>query len=869
MKLASVLLAVGCLLSAASALQPGFDAREVVRQMRSAARPPSGVERPELDDGEFLIDTSFTCIPTPRWQYEPAVAFDGTNFLVVWRDYRSEDYDIYGARVSQAGTVLDPAGIALSTAAGSQEAPCVAFDGTDFLVVWQDRRRGNFDIYGARLSQAGTVLDPAGIAISTADDYQWYPAVAFDGASFLVVWQDYRNGSDPDIYGARVSREGAVLDPSGIAASTAAGDQGAPGVAFDGTDYLVVWQDSRDSLCDIYAARVSQAGAVLDPSGIAVSTAAGDQGAPAVAFDGTDYLVVWQDSRDSLCDIYAARVSQAGAVLDPSGIAVSTAAGDQGIPRVAFDGTNFFVVWQDYRNGVYSDIYGARVSQDGALIDPSGFPVSTAAGWQGSPAVAFDGTDFLASWVDTRIGNNRIYGARVNRDGTVLDTSGIILSTSADDRRVPAVAFDGASFLVVWQDYRNGSDPDIYGARVSREGAVLDPSGIAVSTATGMQYCPVVAFDGTNFFVVWRDFRSGSRADIYGARVSQEGTVLDPSGIAISTVAGNPALAFDGTNFLVVWADGRSGHSDIYGARVSQDGIVLDPSGIAISTAAEVQLYPAVAFGGTGFLVVWTDGRGGIYDVYAARVSQDGAVLDTSGIAVSAVVDDQWHPAVAFDGTDFLVVWEDRRSGYADIYGARVSQDGTVLDTSGIAVSTAVNLEASAAVAFDGSNCLVVWEDRLLDGFWDIRGARVTPAGVVFDSGTAVEQEGNQQYPALARGAGSQTFLVYQGWTGTVGGRAYNTERIWGKLNPCPGIQESPEPQATSPKPGPTVVRGVLSLSRSTSSSTSWLLDIAGRKVMELLPGPNDVRALAPGVYFVMVNDARYVVHARRIIISK
>lgn len=28
------------------------------------------------------------------------------------------------------------------------------------------------------------------------------------------------------------------------------------------------------------------------------------------------------------------------------------------------------------------------------------------------------------------------------------------------------------------------------------------------------------------------------------------------------------------------------------------------------------------------------------------------------------------------------------------------------------------------------------------------------------------------------------------------------------------------------------------------------LLDISGRKVMELHPGPNDVRHLSPGVYF-------------------
>ncbi len=50
-----------------------------------------------------------------------------------------------------------------------------------------------------------------------------------------------------------------------------------------------------------------------------------------------------------------------------------------------------------------------------------------------------------------------------------------------------------------------------------------------------------------------------------------------------------------------------------------------------------------------------------------------------------------------------------------------------------------------------------------------------------------------------------------------------------------------------------TVIRSVLLLAErpSSSPSVSYLLDISGRQVMDLLPGPNDVRALAPGVYFV------------------
>ncbi|MEO0136937.1 MAG: FlgD immunoglobulin-like domain containing protein [candidate division WOR-3 bacterium] len=650
-----------------------------------------------LREGEFLIDTCIVYVPSPLHQYSPAVAFDGTNYLVVWDDYRSgSNYsDIYGARVAPDGTILDPGGILISTAANSQNSPAVAFDGTNYLVVWQDYRSGySSQIYGARVAPDGAVLDPSGIAISSVAYRERDPAVAFDGTNYLVVWEDYRSGSYFDIYGARVSTGGVVLDPQGIAISTATNSQNYPSVAFDGTNYLVVWYDYRSgSYSDIYGARVSTGGVVLDPQGIAISTATNSQNYPAVAFDGTNYLVVWNDYRSGYLDIYGARVSPNGTVLDPNGIPISTAPYGQYSPSVAFDGTNYLVVWSDERSGYYIfDIYGARVSPNGTVLDPAGIPISTA----------------------------------------------------AYDQRYPSVAFDGTNYLVVWQDYRSLSTWDIYGARVSTSGAVLDPAGIPISTAAYGQYSPSVAFDGTNYLVVWQDNRSGSSFDIYGARVSTSGTVLDPAGIPISTAPDDQyysAVAFDGTNYLVVWEDCRSGsdYSDIYGARVAPDGTVLDPAGIPISTAANLQYYPAVAFDGTNYLVVWADRRNIIYsDIYGTRVASDGAILDPQGIAISTAVGWQWFPSVAFDGTNYLVVWQDYRSG----------------------------------------------------SDYDIYGARVSPSGVVIDSFAVSTQRNDQISPVLAHGQGNQLFIVYSGFVDNINNHHTNTMRIWGKSYQFIGIEE-------------------------------------------------------------------------------
>jgi hypothetical protein len=66
------------------------------------------------------------------------------------------------------------------------------------------------------------------------------------------------------------------------------------------------------------------------------------------------------------------------------------------------------------------------------------------------------------------------------------------------------------------------------------------------------------------------------------------------------------------------------------------------------------------------------------------------------------------------------------------------------------------------------------------------------------------------------------------------------------------GMEEAMNGERGTMNAGPTIVRGVVRLSSDECRmSSAELLDAAGRRVMALRPGPNNVRHLAPGVYFV------------------
>jgi hypothetical protein len=378
------------------------------------------------------------------------------------------------------------------------------------------------------------------------------------------------------------------------------------------------------------------------------------------------------------------------------------------------------------------------VSGAGSVVDPTGISISSAAGSQSGPAVAWNGTDFLVVWNDIRSGTEYdIYGAGVGGDGTVAQPDGILISISANGQTAPAVAWNGTHFLVVWVDARPGNR-GIYGARVDGAGTVLDPAGILITTEQFFQTSPAVAWNGTNFLVVWAGF-GGGESDIYGARVDGAGTVLDPAGIAISTAANyqtKPKVTWGLTNFLVVWEDDRTYPDNIYGARVTGAGSVLDPAGIPISTATGQQLLPAVSFGRNKFLVVWEDRRSGTEDIYGTRVTTGGAVLDPAGISVSTASDIQSEPAVASVNFDFFVVWQDRRSGTSyDIYGAGVGGDGTVAQPAGIPISTGTKDETvpELDVRYD---FLVAWRDLRFGTAYAIFARRISPNGVLKDSGS-------------------------------------------------------------------------------------------------------------------------------------
>ena len=443
-------------------------------------------------------------------------------------------------------------------------------------------------------------------------------------------------------------------------------------------------------------ASVGPEGAVADP---VVSAATSAQTAPAVAFDGTNFLVVWSDGRDG--SIWGARVAPSGQVLGTVAFPIARGPGSHLDPAVAFDGHTFLVVWEA-RDGGDADIGSVRVSTSGSVLGPVRL-LASSAGDEVDPAVASDGVAWLVVWSTPQ--HPEIVGARVDATGrrgpqlTICDQG---------HPQAPAVASGPTGSLVVWQDTRMVGHGDVFGARVSTGGAVLDPDGIAIATGGNSRFEPVVARGSSDFLVAWTEVVGVFHTVVTGTRVRPSGVVRDPGGVPyVSTIMtqAHPTISFDGTSWLVGFESGPNDGHDISAVRVGGSGRPVGSVARAVEAPGD-QSEPAAAFGGGRHLVVFTDyGRGDVSlesDIDGVRIGTVGGVVDDPAFLISRARNDQGTPAVAFDGTRRLVVWNDDRAGGHAVFGARLRADGTKLDGAGFRISPP-GVTGEPAVAFDGA----------------------------------------------------------------------------------------------------------------------------------------------------------------------
>jgi hypothetical protein len=290
-----------------------------------------------------------------------------------------------------------------------------------------------------------------------------------------------------------------------------------------------------------------------------------------IAFGGTNYLVAMEVGTNVVGQL----VSTNG-TLQGSQISVGSNPGFPPSMAVAFGQTNYLLAWSDNSVSSGVDMYGQFISRNGAKIGPKFNVLSSvgAHGFQYVMALASDGTNFLVVWAD---GYNSVSQSSGSFYGQIITPSGtqsgleFLISGQSQNGNSAAVTFGKTNYMVVWQSGNGtmGNTNYTYGESISRSGSPGNLFQIS-ETSSEDQNPLAVAFDGTNYFAVWswdpppETGLTVTNWDLYGRLVSQTGTfpgselhlVTDPGSQEI------PCLAFGGSDYLMTWTDAHWSDSE-------------------------------------------------------------------------------------------------------------------------------------------------------------------------------------------------------------------------------------------------------------------------------------------------------------------
>ncbi len=725
--------------------------------LSSAAAQPIPITELGLLPGDRAIG------PATHSQQEHAVARGGDIYLVAWSDYRGQSVggssqqsggDVFGIRLRADGTSVDPFPFLIAGGMGLQNRPQVAWNGENWLVVYQSQDPVGLyfetQLRAVRVSPQGAVLDPTPILFPTS---QFSPSsigltIAGNQGQWLITRCVYHgDGYGTFLAGQRIGGDGQLLDPTPLVlidwvyggtrllATTegylAAGPDwtdsaiikarrigfdaqplGNPftvpslNLATDGIDFYVTW---IADYVNLVGSRLTRAGTLMTPAGTLIVSDFSSYNQTALAHDGAQWWFLW-GAADRLRTV---RIDSAGAVLDPGGgimlpITIGGTISYAYAPvLVGRPGGGVHLFWYDMRVALGNDanVFVLPIGPDQTL-EPERC-ISTGTRNQVAPDLAEgpDG-DVALAFISEAANDDCVFVHLLDAGGRAKRAEPIEIYRGPTVGRV-GLAWNGACYLAVWDAGASGlSATAIKYRRLSATGELLEPAPLDLMPG----FSPDVEALGPNFYVASARFAAYPQYIFaQGIRIDgATGQLLDagPRSLGGYYVSTGPRVHQDGTRWIVTyhshWSHDSSQSDALYNF-VNADGTITparNPTPVAGGSGT-----PDVVFSGSRYLFVWrSNSLSSANNYISGRIMNPDGTFATGAFVISEAPGRQLRPVVGWDGTSFVVAWDDQRHQAAffdartDIYGARVSEDGVVLDPGGLEIYRGPQGDAAAAL---------------------------------------------------------------------------------------------------------------------------------------------------------------------------
>ena len=290
---------------------------------------------------------------------------------VVWSASEPRSQQLHFISISSDGSRIGEE-IQFSDTDGTSHAPNIVWTGSQYGIAWNEFQiRGSNEVYFAILSEDGEKLID-NLRLTNATDFGGraslnHEGLVWTGSEYGVVWHDTRDGGDNEVYFTRVSPDGVELTDN-IRVTNAPGNSGGNmgfGFVWTGTTYAIVWADRRPGdTGNLYLALVSEDGDSVEE--IRLTDEGVGEAGPRIAWTGSEFGVVWRDSRNGEHDVLFLRVSEEGVPI-----------GEEVLVEEIEDGSYpIEIVWTGHEYGVLiaaaeiGDLYIVQLAEHGSVDVP-------------------------------------------------------------------------------------------------------------------------------------------------------------------------------------------------------------------------------------------------------------------------------------------------------------------------------------------------------------------------------------------------------------------------------------------------------------------------------------------------------------------
>ncbi|MGB9590304.1 MAG: hypothetical protein ACPL68_05395, partial [Candidatus Hydrothermia bacterium] len=572
-----------------------------------------------------------------------ARAADGS-VVVAWEDWRNGNADIYFSLFGPSGApIVQDVRANRDSTLGDQVSPSVAFGPGVFALTWEDRRTTYpkvwFRLFDA--SSGNPIFKAYRVDEYYENNSQRNPMCAWADSMLWILWEDERIGTEA-IHGRVFYSNGApasfVLDVSADTNKNHAN----PWVAAADSTVMVAWQSLRnDTTIDSYY-RVFRSDATPVGSSYWLTPVLGQQSNPVVVRWSGGFAAFWLDEFGGNQNVVGQLFTEFGSSIAPSKVVVSGSTGKTRLWAISF-GDTFAIAWLENSQIIWAltDISLALLAGP-TRLDDSPELVS-------SFSVVGEGMSLIPYWTDSRRGDPDIY-----------TTGEVRFNAEQPPQWTPSVSSLGGRCLAAWTDYRNDSgprdNPDIY-ARLFDGSGPLGNDFPVPTLNSGKELYPSVAAVGDSFLIAWQDNRDGLY-QIYARFIDTLGIFLggDFSLRPSSDFQTRPSLSAIPGGYVAVWEE--------LGSDWAIKG-VLKPSDVDLFVSPPGDVYqPKVAALPDGrFCVVWVQGG----SAYARFYTVSGFPI-TLPMRVSDPGHQVCDVAVGATDSLFTIAWEDIAYIYARTY---------------------------------------------------------------------------------------------------------------------------------------------------------------------------------------------------------